>query len=81
MSKENSDKPEDVVSSVVETSKQSIKISMELFPDGRLELTGPYHSPVMFLGVLEIAKNLVHRHTAGNKPPKNIVIPTLKKLL
>lgn len=81
MSKKNDDGPDEVVRDVVTMSKQPIKISMELFPDGRLEMTGPFHSPVMFLGVLEVAKNLVHKQTSGNKPPQSIVVPKLKGMM
>ncbi len=81
MSKENSDKPDEVARDVVTMSKQPIKISIELFPDGRLEMTGPFNSPAMFLGVLELAKNLVHTQTSRNKPPQNIVVPKLKGMM
>ena len=77
MSKDNSDKEGIAAAAAVDMSKQPmITISMQLFPDGRLQLTGPYNNPPMFLGVLEIAKNLVHKQTSGEKPPQNIVIPT-----
>ena len=78
VSKGNSDKSGEVAGEVVEMSKQSIKISMELFLDGRIELHGPYNSPVMFLGALEVGKQIVHKECFGDKTPKNIVIPVLK---
>ena len=75
MSKNNSEKPGEVVGEVVEMSKEPIRITMELFSDGSIELTGPFHQPVMFIGALEMAKQLVYNKTTAAKQPQNIVVP------
>jgi len=71
-----SDNNNEIAREVVEKSK-TITIVIELKQDGSLQLSGPLNDPVAMLGILELAKNMVH-NPPSKKRTGNILVPMLK---
>ncbi len=75
-----SENNDDGVKEVVEKSKESITITIELKPGGDMQVSGPLDQPVTMLGILELAKEMVHKIGRGEQKVKrqsNIVIPMI----
>ena len=46
--------------------KEAIRVTIDLFTDGSIQATGPMNDPVLYLGILELAKlQLGVKMTAG----------------
>ena len=69
---------DDGVKEVVEKSK-TVSILIERKPNGEMEMSGPINDPLTMLGMLELAKGMVHEILRKNREKRapNIVIPTI----
>lgn len=61
------------------THKIVTRVVIELDDRGGIKLTGPENSPLMILGMLQLATGIVQKKALENStsPKPNIVIPTL----
>lgn len=55
--------------------EQPIKLTIEMLPGGRLNVSGPIENKILCFGLLETAKDIIRDHVA--KEASKIVVPKL----